>query len=182
VTSGRFVDQKGHIHLVEAMPEIVKNYPEIRFLFLGDGPLEEELQQRIDELGVARQVVFAGMRTDLSLELNGADLMIHPSIAEPFGIAVLEGMRAGIPVVASEVGGIPEVVGDVGAAYLVPPGESDRLAKAVIELAGLPEMRKSMGEAGQKRFAREFRLEIMCDRIETSFLRLLRREEKYGSA
>ncbi|MCH9025410.1 MAG: glycosyltransferase family 4 protein [candidate division Zixibacteria bacterium] len=112
VTSGRFVDQKGHRYLIEAAPKIIEKCPEIVFLFLGDGQLKSELQTMIREQNLEKYFVLAGMldTNNVAEILPGCDLMIHPSIEEPFGIAILEGMRAELAVVASRVGGIPEVV------------------------------------------------------------------------
>ena len=166
VTSGRFVDQKGHIHLVEAAPSIIERSPSIRFLWLGNGPLEEMLLRRMTELGIRDYFVPAGLLDDFTLELHGADLMLHPSIEEPFGIVLLEGMRAGLPIVASRVGGIPEVVEDGVTAILVPPGDPRALAQATIDILTDPECLRSMGEAGTARWRREFSYDVMLNELE----------------
>ncbi len=180
VTSGRFVDQKGHVYLVEAAPEVVKRQPNAVFLLLGDGPLEEQLCEKIKTLGVEKYFVFAGMLTDLTLELSGADLMIHPSIEEPFGIAILEGMRAGLAVVASEVGGIPEVVAAGETATLVSPRDPSALAAAAAELFTSAERRQQLGHAGRARWQERFRLEGMIDSIEQHLTQHFTRTEHHG--
>lgn len=169
VTSGRFVAQKGHIFLVEAAAQIGKDLPRLRFLLLGNGPLERELREQIAALGLADRFVFAGMLDDVVPTLEGCDFMVHPSIEEPFGIAVLEGMRAGLPIVASDVGGLPEVVGHDGAAVLVDPRDSTALAEAIGALATDPDRRARMSQQARQRYVNGFSAQKMLDRVESYF-------------
>ena len=166
VTSGRFVDQKGHAHLVAAMPGIVERNPKIRFLWLGNGPLETSLKQQLSESNMLDRVTFAGLLEDFTLELLGADLMIHPSIEEPFGIVLLEGMRASLPIVASRVGGIPEVVAENETAVLVPPADPATLTDAVNSLLDTPDRLRTMGEAGRRRWQVQFSYDAMLNTLE----------------
>jgi glycosyltransferase involved in cell wall biosynthesis len=166
VTSGRFVNQKGHIYLIQAARSIVARRPEIVFLFLGNGPLRNILEEHVNSLGLGRHFLFAGMLDNVDLELAGADLMIHPAIEEPFSHAILEGMRAGLPIVASRVGGIPEAVTDNVSALLVEPGNPRQLRDAVVEMLSSPEKRHSFGQANQRRWYEEFRLETMLSKVE----------------
>lgn len=166
VTSGRFVNQKGHDVLVEAIPEIAARYPNFRFLFLGDGPNKKQLTEQIEKLKLSKYVVLTGMLDSVGELLAGADIMIHPSRFEPFGIAVLEGMRAGLPVVASRVGGIPEVVAENENALLVEPEKPGLLTKAVLSLLENTNNMTDYGTAGRKRFEQNFQYEQMLDRIE----------------
>jgi glycosyltransferase involved in cell wall biosynthesis len=166
VTSGRFVNQKGHYYLIEAARKIVKRHPRVKFLFLGDGPLKQRLINQIDALHLKDNFVLAGMLDNLETELAGADLMIHPSVEEPFGIAILEGMRAGLPVVAANVGGIPEVVCENSTAALVEPRNHDKLAAAVIDLLDSPQQLEKLGRAGYERWKNNFQLEQMIDSVE----------------
>ncbi len=106
------------------------------------------------------------MLDDVGSVMQGADIMIHPSVEEPFGIALLEGMRAGLPIVASRVGGIPEVVEDNRTARLVEPGDKRALATAVIDLLESPSAMTEYGRKGRERWDSKFRLEAMVDSIE----------------
>ncbi|RKX25290.1 MAG: hypothetical protein DRP45_06265, partial [Candidatus Zixiibacteriota bacterium] len=169
ITVGRLVNQKGHRYLVDAVPEILRQHPDICFVFAGDGPLEEELESRAKKLQVEEHIVFAGMLDNLDLLWAGADLMIHPSVEEPFGIAVLEGMRAGLPIIASRVGGIPEVTGEAEGAILVPSKNSDELTTAVCNLLTSNERMSELGAKGRQRFEESFTADKMCDRLETLF-------------
>jgi glycosyltransferase involved in cell wall biosynthesis len=170
VTVGRFVTQKSHVTLVDAMPELGVRWPKLRFVFLGTGPLAESMQSRAQAAGVADKLIFGGMRDNVVPVLAGADLMIHPSLEEPFGIAVLEGMRAGLPIVASDVGGIPEVVGDSKGARLIEPRNPLAIATAVTDILSDHTVASKMGEANRRRFEQHFSVEGMVDRVERQFM------------
>lgn len=166
VTSGRFVSQKGHRYLVEAAHAIVQRYPDVRFLWLGDGPLEKVLREQIGNADLVDRFVFAGLLDDFELEMAGADLMIHPATIEPFGIVLLEAMRVGLPIVASRVGGIPEVVADYETGILVPPEDPDALSGAVTILLDDPRRMTELGSAARERWRTEFDFEVMIERLE----------------
>ncbi len=166
VTSGRLVTQKGHVYLVEAAEEIIKRHPRVRFLLLGNGPLEDSLRNKMETLGVDKYFVFAGMLDNLDLEYAGADIMIHPSIDEPFGFSILEGMRAGLPVVATRVGGIPEVVREGETAILINARVAYEISDATNKLLDSPKLMAKMGEAGRARWRNELNLDIMLNRWE----------------
>jgi glycosyltransferase involved in cell wall biosynthesis len=180
VTVGRFVEQKGHITLIDAIPELDRQWPNLYYLFLGDGPLQPVLKSRAEALGVLDKLRFAGMLDDTSEIVAGADLMIHPSIEEPFGIAILEGMRAGLPIVASEVGGIPEVVGTLGGAILVEPRNPSALASAVIDILGDKARAEEMSRRNRSRFVEHFTVSTMIDRVERQFTAACRKETVSG--
>ncbi|MEA2030185.1 MAG: glycosyltransferase family 4 protein [candidate division Zixibacteria bacterium] len=166
VTVGRFVNQKGHRYLIEAAQQIVRHNHLARFIFVGDGPLRGDLEELIDRKKLTDSIALTGMMKEIDLELAGADMMIHPSVEEPFGIAILEGMRAGLPIVASRVGGIPEVVAENESAILVPPRDSVTLAASVIDMFDNEEYRTSMANAGRERWQHNFRVETMINRVE----------------
>lgn len=170
VTSGRFVEQKGHRYLIDAAAEIVRQVPSTYFLLLGDGPLRETLQQHIAASGLTDHFIFAGMLRDFNLELAGSDLLIHPSIEEPFGIVLLEAMRASLPVVASDIGGIPEVVSAGETALLVPPRNPQALADSTLRVLRDPVLGASLGRAAHARFEHLFTADRMIDQVEQYFL------------
>lgn len=169
ITSARFVEQKGHQTLIEAAPTIVRLIPRLHFLWLGSGPLEPKLKAKIRELNLERHFIFAGMLDDLELELSGSDFMIHPSVDEPFGLAILEGMRSGLPIIASRAGGIPEVVHEGGNAALFQPGSKEELAAAVIAVASSDETRWQLSEESLRRWQTAFSYDVMLDRVENCF-------------
>ncbi|MFZ5979482.1 MAG: glycosyltransferase [Candidatus Zixiibacteriota bacterium] len=166
VSSARFVPEKGHRFLIAAAAELAVRYPDLYFLLLGDGPLENELKEQIKELKLEPKFVFAGHLADFTLEMVGADLMIHPSTAESFGIALLDGMRAKLPVAASAVGGIGEVVSDRETGVLFEPGKPEAIVRAVSDLLDSTEKMRRYAEAGYRRWQEHFSFEKMIERIE----------------
>jgi glycosyltransferase involved in cell wall biosynthesis len=173
VVSGRLVPEKGHATLLEAASEIVNKYPKLVFLILGDGFLRNELEEKVRELKLEKHFVFAGALDEVEEELAASDLMVHPSFQDNFPLAVLEGMRAGLPVVATRVGGIPEEVVENKTGLLVAPNDAKALSAAVISLLESEEKRQALGRAGYERWQQQFKLETMVDRVENYFNTLL---------
>ncbi len=137
--------------------------PAWQLLIVGEGPARGGLTQLSERLGLADRVIFAGSRRDVAAILPLLDLFVCPSLYEGFGIAIVEAMMAGRPVVASSVGGITEIVrpGDTG--LLVPPGDPAALAGAIQDLLRQPELAARLGREG-KRAATEFSVDTMVER------------------
>ena len=184
VTSGRLADEKGHRYLIEAAPMIIEKCPQIVFLFLGDGQLKSELQAMISEQSLEKYFVLAGMldMDNVAEILPGCDLMIHPSIEETFGIAILEGMRAELAVVASRVGGIPEVVMENETALLVESRNAAEIAAAVLSLQSSQDKLKQMEQAGKTRWQNVFGYSKMIDKIESYLEGFINSEKTYGTS
>jgi glycosyltransferase involved in cell wall biosynthesis len=146
VTVGRISPMKGQDLLVEALPRIVKEFPDLRCVFAGrvgsDAGTENtfvftrNLERRVLELGICENVCFAGEVEALIPLLQRADLYVQPSRMESFGRVVAEALGRGTPVVAFAVGGVPEVAGP--GAVLVEPENSAALADAVIHALRSP--------------------------------------------
>jgi glycosyltransferase involved in cell wall biosynthesis len=131
---GGFRPVKGAEVLVRAIPIIAVEVPEARFLLLGDGPERATCERLSRRLGVERAVSFEGHvgYCDLPFYYRSAELFIMPSLNEPMGLALMQALSCGLPVVASDVGGIPEIVEHGLNGLLVPPGDEQSLADAVI--------------------------------------------------
>ena len=110
ICPARLVEVKGQHVLLEAWALVVQALPDAYLLFAGDGPRQEALRAQAARLGLESRVRFLGHLTDVRPALWVSDLMVLPSLAEPFGIVVLESLASGLAVVASRVGGIPELV------------------------------------------------------------------------
>ncbi len=135
---GRLVYQKGVNVLIGSMPHVLDECPDTKLVIVGEGPMRMQLERDTFLLGVAEHVVFTGYLDDHTARclLRAADVLVMPSVYEPFGIVALEAMAARVPVVASDVGGISELI-DYGAGLKVPPDNSHALADAIITvLAG----------------------------------------------
>ena len=160
---GALVGHKGHRHLVDALPAVVAAVPEARVVVAGEGPLRDELLAQARALGVAGALVLAGQVGDLPGWFADVDVLAMPSTEEGLGTSVLDGMAAGLAVVASAAGGLPEMVRDGVEGRLVPPGDAGALAAAVVALLRDPVARRAMGAAGAARVDAEFRVDRMVE-------------------
>ncbi len=158
---GQLIPRKGHRYLIEAAPEILKHYPGTRFLFLGQGPLQRDLEQLSKSIHMADKVHFAGFRTDLERILPCLDLVVHPATMEGLGVSLLQAAAAGVPIVATRVGGIPEIVHDGVNGYLVDVGNTQAIVDAVLTLLHNPLKAKRLGRAGRELVRSHFSLEAM---------------------
>jgi L-malate glycosyltransferase len=125
--------------------------------------------------GLEESVQFLGERTDLPSVLRGADLFLLPSETESFGLAALEAMSCGVPVIASRVGGVPEVVIDGETGLLAPVGDIPAMATHVVRLLADAPLRTRMGADGRKRAEAVFPLEATVGKYEALYRRLLGR-------
>ncbi|MDN5941780.1 MAG: glycosyltransferase [Nitrospira sp.] len=145
--------KKGLSVLIRAMDELKRrnSRPPCQLLIVGDGPAREELESLRDRLGLFPWVVFARTRRDIPRILHALDAFVLPSLYEGFGIAILEAMAAGKPVIATAVGGIPEFVVPGETGVLVAPGNASVLADAIERLLGDAHHAKQMGAKGRAR-------------------------------
>ncbi|HSO25714.1 MAG TPA: glycosyltransferase family 4 protein [Methanobacteriaceae archaeon] len=152
---GNLVAQKGVKHLLRAK-KLMKE--DAKVVIVGGGPLLQDLKGMAEYEGM-EDVLFPGPRSDVDRLIPDADVMVLPSISESFGIALLEGMASGKPVVATNVGGIPELVNDdVG--IMVEPEDPVALAEALDKMIKNPEMREKMGKMARKRALEFAQVEI----------------------
>ena len=110
LTVGRLHPQKGHLDLLPAIPHIIKEFPEVRFVWVGDGELRECLNNKVREYGVEHQVLLIGYRSDIPRLLKSADLFVFPTHYEGQPFALLEAMAHSLPIIASHASAIPEVI------------------------------------------------------------------------
>lgn len=143
--------KKGLRILLQAMAELARRYgqPPCQLLIVGDGPSRHELELLREQLGLSSWIVFTGSRRDIPRVLHALDVFVLPSLYEGFGIAILEAMAAGTPVIATAVGGIPEFVlpGETG--LLVEPENIEALADAIDRLLSHPQQAQAMGAKGR---------------------------------
>lgn len=165
----RLVEAKGHIYLLQAIPEIVKAFPQVKFLFAGDGSEKEALKKLTSQLNLEDHVIFAGYIKEIFQTMAGFDLLVLPSISEGFGGALAEGMALKKPIVATRVGGIPEVVEDQKTGLLVPPTDPHSLAQAIITLLQDKNLASRLGEEGRRRVETYYTIDKMIEKIEALF-------------
>ena len=157
----RLSPQKDHHTFLQAAAEIIKALPAARLLIVGDGPLRAELTAATQSLGLQHHVVFSGIRSDIPAVLGALDLLVFSSRWEGLPVALLEGMAAARPVVATAVGGVPGVIVDGTTGILVPPGEPAALAQACVRVLRSATQATQMGQAGRTRVETQYSIEAM---------------------
>ena len=159
---GRFSPEKGGDLFLRALAQVREEVPAVRGIMVGDGPAQPAWQVLARELGLDGVVHFPGWVANPFPWLARGQVAVVPSRREAFGLVAVEAQGVGTPVVAGRVGGLPEVVAP-GGGVLVPPGDVDALAQAVVSLLATPERVRSMGARARKWVRTHFRLEEMVD-------------------
>ena len=144
---------KDHPTLFAAAARALAEEPRLRFVAVGQGPLEEELRTRLAAHGLGERFALTGYHPDPPALVVGADVFTLSSRHEGLPISLLEAMALGVPPVVTRVGGIPEVVTDDRDGVLVPPSDPGALAAAYVDLARSPDRRHRLGEAAATRAA-----------------------------
>jgi glycosyltransferase involved in cell wall biosynthesis len=163
---GRLIPIKGHILLLRAFAEVRRRVPELRLDIAGRGPLEPALRALAKELGIDDAVTFLGYVAPIAGAIERSSIVVVPSLGEGFGMVALEAMERARPVIAAEIGGLGELVQHGETGLLVPPGEAEPLAEAIVELAADPTRAAAMGEAGRERAIAHFPQDRCTDRTE----------------
>lgn len=159
----QLIPRKGHRHLLEAVRILRNQYPSLRALLFGKGPLKNQLEQLISEYGLSDIVHLAGFRDDLPRMLGGLDILAHPADMEGLGVSLLQASAAAVPIIASRAGGMPEAVQDRTTGLLIPPGDVQSLVTALRTLLDNPVLRKDMGAAGRARILADFSVDKMVE-------------------
>jgi glycosyltransferase involved in cell wall biosynthesis len=170
---GRLIPIKGHIVLLRAFAQARRQVPSLRLDIAGRGPLEPALRALTKELGVEDAVRFLGYVAPIQGAIEDAAAVVVPSMGEGFGMVALEAMERARPVVAAEIGGLGELVEDGVTGYLVPPGEAEPLADAIVAVASNLPRAAAMGEAGRRRALEEFLQDRCTDRTEALYQQAL---------
>ena len=162
VMVARFAEQKAQSLLVDAVAGVRQPF---RLLFVGDGSTRRAVETRVERYGLRDRVEFAGNRLDVPEILAGSHVFALFTKWEGFPISVLEAMRAGLPVVASDVNGVREAVSHWGTGFTVPAGDVTAFRKRLESLLQDASLRERMGAAGRQRFEQEFTLDRMLQRV-----------------
>ncbi len=158
VSVARFAEVKGLETLLHAAKEVVSRIPDVKFLLVGGGPLEDKLKDLAKRLSIQKNIEFMGFRSDTEKIVAGSDILILPSLYEPFGMAAAEALAAGKPVIVARTGGLQEIVRDGVDGFLFTPGNYRELAEKLLRVLRDEGLRRRMGEEarrGASRFAPE---------------------------
>jgi len=149
---GRLVYEKGVHVLLDAVPKVLADVPQARFVIAGDGYYADVLREKTNSMGLGHVVSFGGRISDQERDAlyAGADVVVFPSLYEPFGIVALEGMVRGTPVVASDTGGLAEVIQHEQTGIKVYPGSADSLAWGIKRVLCDPGLRDLISRRGRE--------------------------------
>ena len=166
---------KGHRVLINAAPMIVREFPDIRFVLVGDGTYRRQFEAQVGELGLEKHFLFLGRREDVPEILTACDIAVLPSKAEGLPNALLEYLAAGLATVASNVGGNAEIVKDGVTGLLVPPENADLLAAAVLRFLRDPDLARRLGQSGTEYVGQTFSFDRLVEQTESLYSELLLR-------
>lgn len=168
-------DVKGHPWLIASAPTVLREFPDVRFVFAGDGELRPQFEAQAAKLGLAGKFMFLGRRSDIPEILASCDIAVLPSRAEGLPNAVLEYMAAGLPTIASRVGGNAELLQDGVTGLLVLAENADALADALLRLLRNPEQARQIGSEGQRFAVENFSFERLIREVDELYTELLQR-------
>ncbi len=165
-TVGTLNLQKGIQHLILALPKILKEFPRTKLVVVGEGFYKDHLKELVKKKKLDKSVIFTGFVKEIEDEMINFDIYVQPSISESFGLAIVQAMDLGLPVVATNTGGIPEVVTTGKSGLLVEAGSPPALANAIITLIRDPEKAKKMGQLGEEEAKIKFNLKDLIEETE----------------
>lgn len=163
----RLFHLKGHADLITAARQVADQYPNVRFLLVGDGLLRESLTRQIAELNLTEHFIFTGLvpPTRVPAMIGAMDLLVHTSYREGLARALPQALISGIPAISYDIDGAREVVINDETGFLVDAGDLSGLARRINQLVGDEGLRQSQGRAGQLRFTDQFRHQTMTRKI-----------------
>lgn len=174
---GRISDGKGQDIFLRAAKTVSEAHPDTRFLVVGDALTEDEkvfkegIIRLRDELGIADKVIFTGWRQDALAVISAMDILVQAStwFPEGFSRTLIEAMSLGLPLVVTDIPGHHEIVADGETGFIVPPGDSGRMADSILRLLGDKALHDRFGRAGEKRAAELFDLNKIVRQIENIY-------------
>lgn len=159
---GRLVPLKNHRLTIEVLPALLRSYPTLKLVILGDGELDTVLRQQATSAGVADQVLFLGQRSDVADLLPAFDIFALPSRTEGLSIALLEACASGLAIVATAVGGNPEIIKHRETGLLVPVDDAGALHEAMKSLLDSADLRARLGSSASEWVAANASIESLC--------------------
>lgn len=165
---------KGHNYLIDAIPSIIREIPNIKIYIVGDGPQRENLEKKIRTLNVEKWVKITGHREDIPDLLASLDVVIHPSYAnEGVPQVVLQALAMEKAVIASDIACINEVVINNKTGILIKPKNVEAISNSILSLYKDKNLRKELGEKGRRFVVENYSYEKMLDKLETLYEKLL---------
>ena len=162
--------------LIKAAAEVIKRFPEARFVIVGESRSASdrygrELRELVSKLGLKDRFTFSGWSDDIKQLIADFDVFVSASRSESFGYAIADAMLSGVPVVATETEGAKEIISDPSFGTVVPIDSSDAMAEAIIGLLQEKNRRGGMALAARKHVGETFSIERMIDETESIYRR-----------
>jgi len=173
---GRLVARKAPQVLIDAIAIVRKEVPDIELIIVGAGPLRNSLLKKIHELGLEENIkIYSNISFDTLSKIYAiSDIFVLHSYYEAQGIVLLEAMASGLPIVATAVGGVPETALKDICGKLVPPGNPEKLAEAIIELIENEELRKKYGKNGFERVKKYYDWAYLAQKMESLYKEMIK--------
>lgn len=169
VNVARLYPEKHQAFLLENFAEIVQQCPQARLWIVGVGPLEAELRALTARLGLKERVRFLGWVEDWQQLLPLCDVQVHPALMEGVSLAIGEGMAAGLPIIASDVGGLREVLTHRQTGILVPVDDKQRFVAETVRLILDKEEQQRLGAAARRFIEEQYSLTVAVGALEKSY-------------
>jgi L-malate glycosyltransferase len=172
---GRLEYRKDHLTLIRSAAKVLQSVPDATFFLAGEGPDRPQLEAEIEKLRLQKSVILLGERRDIPALLHAFDVYVLSSITEGLSLSIMEAMAAGCAVVATDVGGNAELLDNGQAGLLVPSGDPDRMAQAIMRLLQNAEERRAFSESAQRRAQEHFDIRVVSRQLEALYVKALRR-------
>lgn len=167
-TIARLFELKGHDDLLDLAPRLCEKFPDLRFLWVGDGLLRQQFEDRIAAMNLKDRFILTGLVPPAKIPelVNAMDILVHPSRREGLARALPQAALAGKPVITYDIDGNREALIDGKTGFLLPPFDKDRLAESLGTLMGDAAMRESFGAAGREFAKHRFAASVMVNELE----------------
>lgn len=173
----RLTGGKGHAELLKAMSTLIRRYPQLRLLLVGDGPTRTEIESQIQQLDLGGVVELTGRvpNEQIPAVLHTAQAIVLPSYmpGETFPVSLLEGMATGLPAIGTRWFGIPDIIVDGETGFLVEPKDVEGLAGAIERMVGDSKLATDMGRKALQRVEMNYTIEGMAQTLSTMYLEAL---------
>lgn len=153
---GRIEEVKGHTYLFDALPDVVKVFPDVQLLVIGNGTQQPALQQQAASLGIEKNISFLGFQANPYPLMENSDVMVSPSLYESFGLVFIEAFAMRLPVIAFDAPAANEIISNENNGLLVPVYNSKALAEKIIFLLQNSQERKRLADAGHEKYTSYF--------------------------
>jgi glycosyltransferase involved in cell wall biosynthesis len=176
-----FRPQKGYLHFIRAIPEILRNYPNAKFVIVGDGPLLPAVKNQLHSMGITDSVVLAGHQECTADYYQLMNVFVLSSLWEGMPYVILEAMAMGLPVVATNIAGNNELVEHGANGFLTAMGDSHEIAERIIELLSDEKLRESFGRQSRLKMTNMPTIEDWAEQYQEFYASLWRSHQKSDS-